>query len=234
MNYLDNIAQNFTTLKGMDYYTNEYEYNTLKKYFIGDTALELGCADGAMTKLLVDEFKSITVIDGSNIAIERLNGYIKSDKLQTIVSYFEDVELDLKFDVIFMGHILEHVDDPLFILDKFKNNLKKDGRIMITVPNAKSIHRLAAVKMGILESIYTLNDTDLKCGHKRVYDFEKLCNHIYGAGLILEKRDGYMLKFLSNKQIEESWDDALIRTYMEMGSDFLENAAEIVAICKCI
>jgi 2-polyprenyl-3-methyl-5-hydroxy-6-metoxy-1,4-benzoquinol methylase len=121
MNYLDDIAQNFTTLKGMTYYTNEYEYNIFKKYFIGDTVLELGCADGAMTNLLIDDFKSVTVVDGSNIAIERLNTHIKSKKLNTMVSYFENLELDAKYDVIFMGHILEHVDDPIFILNKYKD-----------------------------------------------------------------------------------------------------------------
>lgn len=231
MNYLDDIAENFSTLNGLDRYTNEYEYRTLRKYFHGTNILELGCADGGMTRLLIDDFEGITVVDGSTLAINRLNKDIKSPKIKTIVSFFEDIEIDEKFDIIIMGHILEHVDNPTYILSKFKNNLKYDGKIMITVPNAMSLHRIAAVKMGLLTSVYDLNETDLRIGHKRVYDFERLKLDIESSGLRISNRDGYWLKFLSNKQIENTWTDELIRTYMDIGCEFIENAAEIVAIC---
>ncbi|MHC1682482.1 MAG: class I SAM-dependent methyltransferase [Clostridiaceae bacterium] len=232
MNYLDEIANRYTTLKGMEYYTVEYQYKTIKKYFIGDSALELGCADGAMTYLLLKDFRFLTVVDGSEVAIKRLMDNIKNENLTTIVGFFENIELDKEYDIILMGHILEHVENPSYILSKYKNYLKKDGRILITVPNAKSFHRLAAVKMGILDSEYSLNDSDINHGHKRVYDYEKLKCDIEKSGLKIEKRDGYMIKFLSNKQIEENWNNELITTYMEMGSEFVENAAEITVVCK--
>lgn len=232
MNYLDEISQKYTTLNGMDMWTNYYEYKTIKKYFCGDTVLELGCADGGMTKLLIEDFKNITVIDGSDNAIKRLKSQINSDKIETIVSYFEDVDINKKYDTIIMGHILEHVESPVYILNKFKNYLNDNGKIILTVPNAKSFHRIAGVKMGFLQSIYELNETDKRIGHKRVYDFEKVENDINSSGLKMIHRDGYWIKFLSNKQIEESWNDELIKTYMELGSEFLDNAAEIVIVCE--
>lgn len=232
MNYLDEISQKYTTLTGMDMWTNYYEYLTIKKYFVGNTVLELGCADGGMTKLLLDDFESITVVDGSKNAVNRLKLQIGSNKVETIVSYFEDIKLNRKFDTLLMGHILEHVDDPVYILDKFKSCLTDKGRIIITVPNAKSFHRIAGVKMGYLKSIYELNETDKRIGHKRVYDFERLKTDIEKSKLNISTRDGYWLKFLNNKQIEESWNDELIKVYMELGSQFLENAAEIVVVCE--
>ncbi|GIV30222.1 MAG: hypothetical protein KatS3mg028_1288 [Bacteroidia bacterium] len=36
------------------------------------------------------------------------------------LEYFEDFNFDKQFDRIEMGFILEHVDDPLFILNKYK------------------------------------------------------------------------------------------------------------------
>lgn len=232
MNYLDKISKKFTTLKGMDMWTNYYEYLTIKKYFLGKNVLELGCADGGMTKLILDDFESITVIDGSEYAINRLKKQTNSNKINTIIGYFEEVQLNEKFDTIIMGHILEHVDDPVYILNKFKVYLKENGNIIITVPNANSFHRIAGVKMGLLKSIYELNETDKRIGHKRVYDFLKIKNDIENSGLKIVKRDGYWLKFLSNKQIEENWDKSLIQTYMELGSEFIDNAAEIVIVCK--
>lgn len=232
MNYLDQISEKFTTLNGMDMWTNTYEYVTVKKYFTGTTALELGCADGGMTRLLLEDFQDLTVIDGSENAINRLKSQINSNKIKTLVGFFENIELNEKFDTIIMGHILEHVEDPIYILNKFKGYLNDGGKIIITVPNAKSFHRIAAVKMGLLKSIYELNDTDKRIGHKRVFDFEKIKNDATKAGLIVVEQDGYWLKFLSNNQIMESWNDELIKTYMELGSEFLENAAEIVLVCK--
>lgn len=232
MNYLDEISQEFTTLKGMDMWTNRYEYITIKKYFIGNSVLELGCADGGMTKLLLNDFEKLTVADGSENSIKKLITQINNNKIRTVVGYFEEIQLEEKYDTIIMGHILEHVDDPIYILKKFKDYLSDDGKIIITVPNAKSFHRIAGVKLGFLKSIYELNDTDKKIGHKRVYDFDKIRNDIEKADLSIVNKDGYWLKFLSNKQIEESWDEKLIKTYMELGSEFLENAAEIVLVCE--
>lgn len=232
MNYLDMISEQFTTLEGMDMWTNVYEYTTIKKYLSGTSALELGCADGGMTRLLLKDFETITVIDGSEMAINRLKENLNDSNLKTIVGFFEDINLNEKYDTIIMGHILEHVEDPVYILNKFKNYLNDKGKLIITVPNAKSFHRIAAVNMELLKSIYELNETDKKIGHKRVYDFESMKNDIDKSGLKIAARDGYWLKFLSNKQIDESWDEKMIKAYMELGSQFLENAAEIVVVCE--
>jgi 2-polyprenyl-3-methyl-5-hydroxy-6-metoxy-1,4-benzoquinol methylase len=40
-----------------------------------------------------------------------------------------------KFDVIFLGNVLEHVLDPAALVDQLKNLLEKDGLLVITVPN---------------------------------------------------------------------------------------------------
>lgn len=232
MNYLDNIAKNFTTLNGINKRSILSQYKTMKKYFVGKKCLELGCADGMMTSILINDFEELTVIDGSSIAIERLKNNIKSDKLNIIQGLFENIELDDKFDTIIMGHILEHVDNPISLLRKYANYLSKSGQIIISVPNAKSFHRIAGVKLGLLNSIYDLNENDIKIGHKRVYDFEKLEQDILNAGLKIICKDAYWLKFLSNKQIEDYFDEKLIGVYMELGSDFIENAAEIIVVCS--
>jgi len=231
MNYLDNIAENFTTLNGINKISVLQQYKTMKKYFIGNKCLELGCADGMMTLKLIEDFKQVTVVDGSNVALERLRKYIKSDKLNIIHGFFEDIELDDIFDTIIMGHILEHVDNPVSLLKKYGNYISENGRIIISVPNAKSFHRIVGVKLGLLNSIYDLNENDIKIGHKRVYDFEKLEKDIINAGFKIIYKDAYWLKFLSNKQIEDYFDEKLINVYMELGSEFKENAAEIIAVC---
>lgn len=232
MNYLDEIAKDITTLKGINRQLIVFQHKVIKKYFVGKRALELGCMDGMMTSLLMKDFDNLLVVDGSELAIERLKENINSSNIDTMVGLFEDVTIESKFDTIIMGHILEHVDDPVSILEKFKNNLSYGGRIIISVPNAKSFHRMAGVRMGLLESIYDLNENDRLIGHKRVYDFDSLKSDIDAAGLSIIFRDAYWIKFLSHKQIEETWDQKLIEAYMELGHEFCENAAEIVMVCE--
>lgn len=45
---------------------------------------------------------------------------------------------DLKADVISFWHVLEHVDNPWNYLEAAKKNLKKNGKIIIGIPNFKS------------------------------------------------------------------------------------------------
>ena len=67
-------------------------FKVMKKYHISGNALELGCADGVMTERLFQEFNTLTVIDGSQLFIDQLKHKIKSDKLQTICSLFEEFD----------------------------------------------------------------------------------------------------------------------------------------------
>lgn len=46
------------------------------------------------------------------------------------------------FDVIFLNHVVEHLDDPLQTICKLKRKLKKGGRIIVSTPNAKSLSRV--------------------------------------------------------------------------------------------
>ncbi len=43
-----------------------------------------------------------------------------------------------KFDVITMWHVLEHIPDLYTFLDNLRNYLKKDGKLLVAVPNFKS------------------------------------------------------------------------------------------------
>lgn len=46
-----------------------------------------------------------------------------------------DLDLGERFDRIFIGDVIEHVNDPVLLLQFAKRHLKPDGRILITTPN---------------------------------------------------------------------------------------------------
>ena len=206
-----------------------YRYKTIKEYIQGPLGLELGSAEGEMTQYLIEDFKHLTSVDGSKELLKMIPPYENHTKVH---SFFENYKPEKKFNTIIMEHILEHVDNPVEILNLAKAWLEEDGVILLGVPNANSIHRLAAVKMGMLKISNELNSRDYSLGHKRVYSMKTLTKDIRLAGLKIIKSGGVYFKPLSNGQIENNWNEDMIEGFFELGKDFPDNCAEIYAICK--
>lgn len=229
--HLEKIATWFSTGKGFQGKLTYYSAMTLSQFFCGTKVLELGCADGFMTSILCSHFDSVVSIDASAKYVRQAQGKL-GNKARFYVTLFEDFEIEERFDTIICAHVLEHVANPVLILQKTRNWLNKDGRILIAVPNANSIHRKAGVYMGLLKKCDELNELDKKLGHRRIYSMDMLKKDILSAGLRIEKTGGIFFKPLSNKQIEEHWTEEMMDAFYELGKDFPENAAEIYAVCR--
>lgn len=214
---------------GFDIKLVEQGFKTYKPYFTGKTALELGPATGYMTKFLVHEFEKLTVVEGSKSLIEQIPD---EPNLIKIHSLFEEFEPTVKFDTIILNHVLEHIENPVNLLNLIYHWLADDGVFIVGVPNAKSFHRLAAVEMGLLKTEYDLNERDHELGHFRVYDLEQLKKQVHSANFKIEKEGGIFLKFLSNAQIEEYLNENIITAYFNLAKSFYKNAAEIYLVLK--
>lgn len=227
---LEAISNAWSSTEGIDARMISYTYQTLKPFFVGKTCLELGCADGQMTNYLVQDFEQVVAVDGSKVFIEQLESR-NIPNLSLVYSLFEHYEPTERFDVIMMAHILEHVDHPADLLKRVAPWVKEDGVILVDVPNADSLHRLAGVKMGLLERKDSLNEKDHFLGHRRVYTVELMRQHIEGAGLTLKHWGGHFLKTVSNGQMIKSWTSDMMDAYYELGKEFPDNAAEIYFVC---
>ncbi|MFC1516558.1 class I SAM-dependent methyltransferase [Thermodesulfobacteriota bacterium] len=206
-----------------------FRYLTIKPFLKGPVGIELGPAEGIMTLLLINNFEFLTVVDASSRLLAQIP---EMPNLVKIHSLFEEFETNQKFNTIIMEHILEHIEDPAKLLVKAKSWLAPDGNIVIGVPNGHSIHRLAAVKMELLNNPCELNERDISLGHRRVYTPNSLKKDIIAADLEIKKMGGVFFKPLSNQQIQEHWTEEMIDGFYELGKDFPEYAAEIFAVCQ--
>ena len=205
-----------------------FRYQTLQPYLSGPDGLELGPAEGMMTRLLLPHFQRLTVVDGVQDLLDHIPD---APGLEKVHALFEDYEPKRLFDTIVMEHILEHVDDPLSLLGRTKRWLNPSGKILAGVPNGLSIHRLAAVKMGLLSEPCTLNVRDHALGHRRVYTPQTFRSDLQAAGLRVVVQGGVFFKPLSNQQIQDHWTEEMIQGFYELGKDFPEHAAELYAVC---
>lgn len=105
--------------------------------------IELGCHVGFNLIRYARMGYKITGVDISSTLLEEANRRRLSEdrdvceRITLIKSWIEDLNLDKKFDSIILTETLEHVIDPLPIMEKAKSLLKPDGQLFITTPSFK-------------------------------------------------------------------------------------------------
>lgn len=137
--YLSHTANSFS-IKG-EIYKLFRSLNIRKKFKLvnqlakGKTILDIGCGTGE----LLSYFKKM---GWDTMGIEPNPSARKFAKNTYQLEVFEEENLDkLKensFDVISMWHVLEHVPDLQGRIEQVKNLLRKDGLLIIALPNIES------------------------------------------------------------------------------------------------
>lgn len=99
--------------------------------------LDVGCSTGYFGKLLkIDKNCSVYGIDIDKDDLKKASAVLDKTLLVNLEEpNLPDELLKNKFDVIFFGDVIEHVLNPKNILANFRKLLKKNGIIIISVPN---------------------------------------------------------------------------------------------------
>jgi 2-polyprenyl-3-methyl-5-hydroxy-6-metoxy-1,4-benzoquinol methylase len=228
---LESISNVSLYCAGVNSATIKYSFKIAQRHMVGDTILELGPAEGVMTELLAATGKKLTLVEGSSLFCDSLRRRFPDANI--VNALFEEFQSNELFDNVILGHVLEHVEDAVDILARAKQWLKPDvGRLFAAVPNARSLHRQAAVIMGILREEDSLNEMDLHHGHRRVFNSEMFRNTFARAGLKIEIFGGYWIKPVSNAQIEASWTPEMVEAFMVLGERYPDIAGEIYVVAS--
>jgi 2-polyprenyl-3-methyl-5-hydroxy-6-metoxy-1,4-benzoquinol methylase len=191
--------------------------------------LELGLGHGLTTNIFSNNFDRHVVIEGSPAVIKNFKEKFPECAAQIVETYFEEFNSEEKFDVIVMGFILEHVDDPFEILNRYKDFLAPRGKMFLAVPNAEVLNRRLGYLAGILGSIDMLSENDLLLGHKRYYTVNSLSAEIDRAGYQIEEIEGIYLKpFTTSQIILLNLDDKIIHALCEVGVKYPELSCGIL------
>lgn len=99
--------------------------------------LDVGCGEGFVLAYFLKFGWSVYGIDYSDFGINNLNpdlaaNFEKGDIYTIIDKKIKDGE---KFEILWLGNVLEHVPDPIGLLINLKKLLQDDGNLVITVPN---------------------------------------------------------------------------------------------------
>lgn len=112
----------------------------------GGRILDIGCADGMFSKVILDKSKAreLIGIDVLKSSIDWAKKHWKRNKkMKFKVGNAQDLDFKPEsFDAVFVLEVLEHVEDPLKVLRSVRKILKKGGYGIFLVPSESTLFRL--------------------------------------------------------------------------------------------
>lgn len=214
-----------------------YMIRSFKPFFNQGSLLELGSFKGDFTQRFLDYFDDITCVEASDVAMEEARLKL-GNQIQLINALFETVELPKRYDNIVLTHVLEHLDDPIFVLKRINDEwLTETGRLFLVCPNANAPSRQIAVKMGLISHNATVTSAEAEHGHRCTYSLDTLERDAVAAGLNVVHRSGIFFKALANFQ----WDrilqtDIISKEYLEgcykLGQIYPDLCSSIFLLCE--
>lgn len=104
----------------------------------GFSLLDIGCGTGWTTNIWQRAGARVTGLEPS-----RVRGELARQRygFRVLPCYVEDLESGESFDVVTMRHVIEHFEDPYAVLAKVRSHIRKDGLLVVVVPNINCIGR---------------------------------------------------------------------------------------------
>jgi 2-polyprenyl-3-methyl-5-hydroxy-6-metoxy-1,4-benzoquinol methylase len=113
---------------------DNYKLKIISKYKNSGKILDYGCGDGSFLKFMKEHKFSILGYEPNSKARESAISKIGEENSTSSLDTIDNNSLD----IIALWHVLEHIPNPKEILSVLKTKLKKDGYMIIAVPNHKS------------------------------------------------------------------------------------------------
>ena len=202
--------------------------------------LEVGCGLEPLF-LSCDDFDSYVVVEPAGEFVQTAIGLAAGrHEIEVIQGFFEEESARFRgqrsFDFVVVSSLLHEVADPIRLLRAIRQVCNDTTIVHFNVPNVHSFHRLLAVEMGLMESIFEPSATETKFQRTTRFDRERLATMLADAGFQIEESGSYFVKPFSHAQMESILqsgiaDRALIHglermtKYMpEMGCEIFANA----------
>jgi 2-polyprenyl-3-methyl-5-hydroxy-6-metoxy-1,4-benzoquinol methylase len=120
--------------------------------------LELGPANGYMTAVMRDRGCTVVGIEFDEAMAAEAEAYAERMIVGDLDALDFDAELgDDRFDVIVAADVLEHLRDPVAVLQRLRPFLRPDGHLVVSLPNIAH----GSVRLALLEGHFNYRETGL-------------------------------------------------------------------------
>ncbi len=210
---------------------------SFEPFFRKGNLLEMGSFQGAFTRRLLPHFEDITCLEASDEALAIARKAL-GDRVKYVNSVFETAALPTRYDNIVLTHVLEHLNDPVQVLRRIREEwLAEGGNLYLVCPNANAPSRQIAVLMGLITHNAAVTESEALHGHQGTYSLDTLERDVTRAGLKVIHRSGIFFKALANFQ----WDrllqtDIITKDYLDgcfkLGQRYPDLCSSIFLLCQ--
>lgn len=149
----------------------------------GKKVLDIGCSTGYICRELAKNDCVVTGIDADRESLDKAKKYCKK---VIVADLDKDVPiLKEKYEVILFSDVLEHLKNPESVLMKFKENLSKDGHIIVSLPNIANLYVRVLLLFGRFD--YNEKGGILDCGHLRFFTVKTAKKLLEKSGFRIKK-----------------------------------------------
>ena len=196
--------------------------------------LEIGSHFGIFTEKILEQYPDLTCVEVSTEAFQKLKKRI-GDRAVLHNAAIENIKELKKYDIIIMTHVLEHVEDPISILETLKKYLNPNGIVFVVVPSATAASRQIAVEMGLISHLTAVTEAERQHGHQRTYTLDTLKRDGRAAGLQSISVGGIFFKGLANFQFDKAISTGIVSpAYLEacyaLGNKYPELCASLFLV----
>lgn len=184
--------------------------------------LDVGCGDGTYSELISDMGNEVYGIDIRPDRVERAKqkGVKASVADLTKALPFKDEF----FDLIYAAEVLEHIYDTEFFLQEAKRVLRKNGTLIVTVPNIACLPNRIRAILGLYPKHVAPARKHWSVGeHVRVFTKGMLIELLERSGFKIEDVKANLVSFIPTKRTKKPWSKYLGKIFPGLGE---------VLICK--
>ena len=175
--------------------------------------LEVGCGNNA---LFTDytAFERYCVVDpGPAFAAQARAQAGHDPRIRVVQAFMEDAAAQLAgepFDCILISGLLHEVPDAGRLLAAVRPLCSATTQVHVNVPNARSLHRLLALEMGLISDLHQLSANQLELQQPRTFDIDSLSALCADRGFDVTEQGSYFIKPYAHKQMAQLQDLGLL------------------------
>ena len=205
--------------EGIDARTKRLVIERCEWFIRGPRVLDLGFVDGNWTDVALSRGASVDIVEGAQRHVEHARArYADRTDVRIVHALFQEFVPDCTYDTVIAGDMLRYVPDDAEFLRCVRGWLAPGGRLIVTVPNRRSMHRRVGALLGIERNPDEPNVRDRQVGNRRSYDRYALRDALLAAGFEIQMVRGCFLKPLSSAQMQD-WPDELLRAFLLLGEE---------------
>ena len=148
----------------------------------GKRILDIGCGNGANASRLASGGHVVDGISISEKELEVARPWLKNGYLHNLEHGLPEIEANT-YDVVICSHVLEHIAYPDKLLADIRKVLKKDGHLIVALPNVM----FYKFRLELLKGNFKTAETG-------IWDYTHLRWYTYASGKQLLEQRGFVVE----------------------------------------